>query len=78
VSCAFDASRARQPSAFASILAELNLPPRRAMYLLGHTDPMLTMRVYEPPPTGKASQPDVWSQLEGAETAEWQGRLESG
>ena len=48
------------------------------MYLLGHTDPMLTMRVYEPPPTGKASQPDVWSQLEGAETAEWQGRLESG
>ena len=32
---------------FASILAEINLPPRRAMYLLGHADPTLTMRVYE-------------------------------
>ena len=32
---------------FASILAEVNLPPRRAMYLLGHTDPTLTMRVYQ-------------------------------
>jgi integrase len=32
---------------FASILAEINLPPRRAMYLLGHADPTLTMRVYQ-------------------------------
>jgi Phage integrase family len=32
---------------FASILAELNLPPRRAMYLLGHTDPTLMVRVYQ-------------------------------
>ncbi len=32
---------------FASILAELGVPPRRAMYLLGHTDPTLTMRVYQ-------------------------------
>ena len=32
---------------FASILAEFNLPPRRAMYLLGHADPTLTMRVYQ-------------------------------
>ena len=24
-----------------------NLPPRRAMYLRGHTDPTLTMRVYQ-------------------------------
>jgi hypothetical protein len=32
---------------FASILAELNLPPRWAMYLIGHTDPTLTMRVYQ-------------------------------
>jgi integrase len=32
---------------FASILAEVNLPPRRAMYLLGHTDPTLTMRVHQ-------------------------------
>ena len=26
---------------------EINLPPRRAMYLIGHTDPTLTMRVYQ-------------------------------
>jgi integrase len=32
---------------FASILAEVGGPPRRAMYLLGHTDPTLTMRVYQ-------------------------------
>lgn len=32
---------------FASLLAELGLAPRRAMYLLGHTDPKLTMRVYQ-------------------------------
>jgi integrase len=32
---------------FASILAEVGVPPRRAMYLPGHTDPTLTMRVYQ-------------------------------
>ena len=32
---------------FASILAELGVPPRRAMYLLGHTNPTLTMAVYQ-------------------------------
>lgn len=32
---------------FASILAELGVNPRRAMRLLGHTDPALTMRVYQ-------------------------------
>jgi integrase len=32
---------------FASILAECNVPPRRAMYLLGHTDATLTMAVYQ-------------------------------
>jgi hypothetical protein len=32
---------------FASILAEVGVAPRRAMYLLGHTDPRFTMRVYE-------------------------------
>jgi integrase len=32
---------------FASILAELGVPPRRAMYLLGHRDPKFTMRVYQ-------------------------------
>jgi integrase len=32
---------------FASLLAELGVSPRRAMYLLGHTDPTFTMRVYQ-------------------------------
>lgn len=32
---------------FASLLAELGVSPRRAMYLLGHTDPKLTMGVYQ-------------------------------
>jgi integrase len=31
---------------FASLLAEIGVSPRRAMYLLGHTDPKFTMRVY--------------------------------
>ena len=32
---------------FASILAVCDVPPRRAMYLMGHTDPTLTLAVYE-------------------------------
>ncbi|UGS36054.1 tyrosine-type recombinase/integrase [Capillimicrobium parvum] len=32
---------------FASILAEIGIPPRRAMYLLGHTDAKFTMSVYQ-------------------------------
>jgi len=32
---------------FASILAAANVPPRRAMYLLGHTDAKLTLSVYQ-------------------------------
>jgi integrase len=32
---------------FASILAVANVPPRRAMYLLGHTDAKLTLSVYQ-------------------------------
>ncbi len=32
---------------FASLLAETGVSPRRAMYLLGHTDPKLTMGVYQ-------------------------------
>lgn len=31
---------------FASILAVCDVPPRRAMYLLGHTDAELTLAVY--------------------------------
>jgi len=32
---------------FASLLAEVGVSPRRAMYLLGHADPKLTMMVYQ-------------------------------
>ena len=32
---------------FASILAACDVPPRRAMYLMGHTDPTLTLAVYQ-------------------------------
>jgi integrase len=32
---------------FASILAEVGVRPRRAIYLLGHTDSTPTMRVYQ-------------------------------
>jgi integrase len=32
---------------FASLLAEIGVPPRRAMYLLGHKDPKFTMAVYQ-------------------------------
>jgi integrase len=32
---------------FASLLAEIGVSPRRAMYLLGHSDPKFTMRVYQ-------------------------------
>jgi hypothetical protein len=31
---------------FASILAVWDIPPRRAMYLMGHTDAKFTMSVY--------------------------------
>jgi integrase len=32
---------------FASILAACDVPPRRAMYLMGHTDPTLTLAIYQ-------------------------------
>jgi hypothetical protein len=32
---------------FSSILAVCDVPPRRAMYLMGHTDPTLTLAVYQ-------------------------------
>ena len=32
---------------FASILAVCDVPPRRAMYLMGHTDPSLTLSIYQ-------------------------------
>ena len=39
------AAGAEEDPLFASILAEVGVPPRRAMYLLGRTDPTLAMRV---------------------------------
>jgi hypothetical protein len=61
-----------------------NLPPRRAMYLIGHTDPTSDARSTRrshcfpaggscPPSGKKASQPDPWSELEGAETKRTRG-----
>ena len=52
---------------FASILAEINLPPRRAMYLIGHTDPTLTMRVYQQVirPIGRGAQAAACASAEG-------------
>jgi integrase len=35
------------PRTFASLLAVCNVPPRRAMYLLGHTDAKFTLSVYQ-------------------------------
>jgi integrase len=32
---------------FASILAECDVNPRRAMYLMGHTDAKLTLSIYQ-------------------------------
>src|SRR5450755_4513171 len=32
---------------FVSMLAVCDVPPRRAMYLMGHTDPTLTLAVYQ-------------------------------
>jgi hypothetical protein len=39
----FAAGRARR----IALLAAVNLPPKRAMYLLARTDPTLTMRVHQ-------------------------------
>jgi integrase len=39
----------------ASLLAEVGISPRRAMYLLGHSDPKFTMRVYQQVSIGRTS-----------------------
>jgi integrase len=67
---------------FASILAEVGVAPRRAMYLLGHTDPRFTMRVYEQvfdagPETVAQLETVVGSSLEEA-FATYSGRHVSG
>ena len=50
---------------FASLLAEVGVSPRRAMYLLGHTDPTLTMRVYQQVLDMGATAPDQLAELLG-------------
>jgi len=43
---------------FASLLAEVGVSPRRAMYLLGHMDPTFTMRVYQQVRDMRGSAPE--------------------
>jgi integrase len=50
---------------FASLLAEVGVSPRRAMYLLGHTDPKFTMRVYQQVLDMGGRGPDQLEQLLG-------------
>ena len=52
---------------FASMLAELEVPPRRAMYLLGHADPTLTMRVYQQVTDMGGDAPDQLARLIGSD-----------
>ena len=55
---------------FASILAVCNVPPRRAMYLLGHTDPTLTLAVYQQVLDMGAASVAALEQTMGASLAE--------
>jgi integrase len=50
---------------FASLLAEVGVSPRRAMYLIGHTDPTLTMRVYQQVLDMGGTAPDQLEELVG-------------
>jgi integrase len=67
---------------FASLLAEVGIAPRRAMYLLGHTDPKFTMRVYQQVLDMGGAAPEVLEQLLGCSAEEafatWSGREVSG
>jgi integrase len=67
---------------FASLLAEVGISPRRAMYLLGHSDPKFTMRVYQQVldmggPASGVLERMLGSTLEEAFAA-WSGRGVSG
>src|SRR6266496_586160 len=55
---------------FASVLAEVGLPPRRAMYPLGHTDPKLTLGVYQQVLDMAGGAPDQLAQLLGCDLDE--------
>jgi hypothetical protein len=65
---------------FASLLAEVGVAPRRAMYLLGHTDPKLTMRVYQQVLDMGGGAIEVLERVLGCTVDEaretWSGRLE--
>jgi integrase len=50
---------------FASLLAEVGVSPRRAMYLIGHTDPTFTMRVYQQVLDMGGTAPDQLEELLG-------------
>lgn len=55
---------------FASLLAEVGVSPRRAMYLIGHTDPTFTMRVYQQVLDMGGSAPEQLEQLLGCSVDE--------
>jgi integrase len=55
---------------FASLLAEVGVSPRRAMYLIGHTDPTLTMRVYQQVLDMGGTAPDQLEELLGCAAEE--------
>jgi integrase len=52
---------------FASILAECGVAPRRAMYLLGHTDAKLTLSVYQQVLDMSGDAVDTLEQVLGAD-----------
>jgi integrase len=55
---------------FASLLAEVGVPSRRAMYLLGHPDPTLTMRVYQQVLDMRGSAPEQLERVLGCSVDE--------
>jgi integrase len=67
---------------FASLLAEVGIAPRRAMYLLGHTDPKFTMRVYQQVLDMGGAAPEVLERVLGCRAEEafaaWSARGVSG
>jgi integrase len=60
---------------FASLLAELGVSPTRAMYLIGHTDPTFTMRVYQQVLDMRGSAPEQLEQVLGCTVDEALGHL---
>jgi integrase len=63
---------------FASILALCRVDPRRAMYLLGHTDSRFTLRVYQQVLDAAPGSLDVLERLMGCSREQAREILESG